>query len=120
MKNHQFVAETNAKNQTAGKSLRLEINSYADMTFKEFIALKGGYMPEKKVRNFATNLGDEPTATSVDWRNKAGIVNEVQNQQQCGSCWAFSATAAVESRHAISSGKLLKLAEQQLVDCDRD
>jgi hypothetical protein len=31
MKNHQFVADTNAKNMTSGASLRLEINEYTDL-----------------------------------------------------------------------------------------
>jgi len=53
---------------------------------------------------------------SVDWRAK-GAVNPVQNQGQCGSCWAFSSVAAMEGSHFIQKGELLKLSEQQFVDC---
>ena len=54
---------------------------------------------------------------SIDWRT-AGAVNPVQDQGQCGSCWSFSSTAAMEGEHFIKTGTLLKLSEQQFVDCD--
>ena len=60
----------------------------------------------------------EVQASQVDWRKK-GAVNPVQNQGSCGSCWAFSSSAAMEGAHFIKTGKLVKLAESQLVDCDK-
>jgi len=53
----------------------------------------------------------------VDWRLR-GAVNPIQDQGLCGSCWAFSSVAAMEGAHAIKTGTLLKLSEQQFNDCD--
>jgi C1A family cysteine protease len=46
-------------------------------------------------------------------------VTEVEDQlmDDCGSCYAFSALGAVESRHFIKTGNLLKLSKQEIVDC---
>jgi hypothetical protein len=43
--NHKFIAKTNEENQKSGSDLRLEINSFADMNFDEFITLRGGLAP---------------------------------------------------------------------------
>lgn len=91
-------------------------NKFSTLTKDEYRRMLGKkkpvYTQEKEVYLDTQNLSE-----SVDWRAK-GAVNAVQDQGQCGSCWAFSSTAAMEGAHFLKTGSLLKLSEQQLVDCD--
>jgi len=63
-----------------------------------------------------TPTGDAPA--SKDWRN-TGTLTAVKNQEQCGSCWAFSTIETLESAEKIAGNALTVLSEQQLVDCDK-
>lgn len=61
---------------------------------------------------------DRKPPKSVDWTSK-GKITSVKDQGSCGSCWAFSATGAIESAYAISNDVTpIDFSEQQLVDCD--
>ena len=97
------------------------LNHFADLTEEEFVARHTGLrLPEnlklevpKESPAAPKNLMD---GQSVDWRQQ-GAVNPIVDQGNCGSCWAFSATAAVEGAWKIAGNKLVALAQQELVDC---
>jgi len=61
------------------------------------------------------NSGSPPTA--FDWRSE-GAVTPVYDQQQCGSCWAFSTTETIESAWFLAGHPLNQLSMQQIVSCD--
>ena len=52
---------------------------------------------------------------SFDWKHKHAVTPV--KTQNCGDCWAFAATGALESANKIKNKKLVNLSEQQLVDC---
>ena len=67
----------------------------------------------------STPVVGTPPAT-LDYRNYNGndFVTPVRNQGNCGSCWAFGTTAALESQVLMSGGvSSLDLAEQILISC---
>jgi C1A family cysteine protease len=57
------------------------------------------------------------TIGAVDWCGQ-GFCTPIKDQQQCGSCWAFSATETFESKLMQSGKSIQPLGPQQIVSCD--
>ena len=108
--NMMFVKEHNniQSNYTLGETF------FADLSLDEFKLFKNNYAIGSKCDSFKNNNLNTPN--EIDWRTK-GAVTPVKDQGQCGSCWSFSATGAMEGAWQISKGDLISLSEQQLVDC---
>ena len=114
----QKEQEINEINAQEGNTFTVGHNQFSTWTQEEYKQLLGFKAPAGfNASENVTMLDDTDLADSVDWRTK-GAVNAVKNQGQCGSCWAFSATAAIEGHKFIADGTLLSLAEQEFVDCD--
>jgi C1A family cysteine protease len=109
-------------NDSPNNNYTLGISPYTDLTEEEFSQLMriGKYSNKALVTSGCKPyiVTEKQVADSVDWRTK-NAVTPVKDQGQCGSCWSFSATGAMEGAWAISKGNLVSLSEQQLVDCSK-
>ncbi|XP_040379488.1 cysteine protease 1-like [Oryza brachyantha] len=120
--NLRFVDAHNARADEHG-GFRLGMNRFADLTNDKFhAAYLAATAPAGRGRHVGETYrhdGVETLPDSVDWRDQ-GAVAPIKNQGQCGSCWAFSAVAAVEGINKIVAGDLVTLSEQELVECARN
>eukprot|EP00483_Globobulimina_turgida_P002950 UN02955 len=118
----------NNHNLYDGEIWQMGHNKFSDLTQKEFEdAISCDYDGGSSRTESSVELREEDAAkikapTSIDWSNYDGQdwTTPIKNQGNCGSCWAFCSTAALESRSVIKNGtakNILSLSEQELVDC---
>ncbi|CAH0720620.1 unnamed protein product, partial [Brenthis ino] len=119
--NLRRVQDHNRKNT----SFKLGINKFSDRTPEEMKKMKGlrrrkegqiGTVPfpysKTEIADISKDLPKE-----FDLR-MLGVITPVKDQDMCGSCWTFGTTSAVEGALARQNGgRLLRLANQALIDC---
>jgi C1A family cysteine protease len=106
-------------NLDRSQNFTMGVNQFTDLTPEEFKSLYVGAGIQTTVGgtscgSYSSSASGAPA--SIDWRTK-GAVTSVKDQGQCGSCWTFSSTGAVEGAWAIAKGQLIDFSEEQLVEC---
>jgi C1A family cysteine protease len=127
MRKENFLfMEAEIARHNAEQSTSFHAHNYlSDYTREEYRAMLGLKNVAKPVRNGPKAFADATGVglpTSINWCPASGTsknttCNAIKNQGSCGSCWSFSANAAMESAHAIFHSTLPNLSEQQLVSC---
>jgi hypothetical protein len=111
--NLNTIAQLNEANPLA----TFAVNRFADRTPAEMKQRMGLNVPAHVSRKIASSV-HKPVVNAADQDFKY-LWASVKDQGQCGSCWAFSATAAFEARSELKNKHVDTLyAEQELVDCD--
>jgi len=122
MENKHKIAKHNQQFSKGSVRYQLAMNRFGDLLHHEFVGLMNGFMKgyNKSHEDASTYLSPHNVKVpeAIDWREK-GYVTPIKDQGQCGSCWSFSATGALEGQHRRKLGKLVSLSEQNLIDCSK-
>lgn len=121
--NLAIINERNAQEESA----TFGINFYSDLSSNELLRKQTGFKAalhndnEKKskycTRRVITGPSTRLLPEAFNWRD-SDVVTSVKQQRDCGSCWAFSAVANIESQYYMKNKRYVDLSEQQIVDCD--
>jgi C1A family cysteine protease len=112
---HVKIQESNADPTLTYKAGHNKFSDWTDAEYKAMLT----YKPSDEEREYTNKIVS--AIAPIDWRNTTNglnCMNPIQDQGQCGSCWAFSTQGSMETNECIANGGTLqKYSEQQLVDC---
>ncbi|XP_062279347.1 cathepsin S-like [Scomber scombrus] len=118
-KNLMLITMHNLEASMGLHSYEMGMNFMSDMSPEEIQQFFGGLTPPTHLKRapspFLGTSGADVLDT-MDWRER-GCVTSVKDQGHCASCWAFSAVGALEGQLAMTTGKLVDLSPQNLMDC---
>jgi len=121
----ESLKKVNEINSNKSYTWKAAINHLSDRIPSELNALMGRnrdlsfFTSKNTTPNTLTNSTPflKQLPSHVDWREQ-GVTTPVKNQGSCGSCWAFSVAAVLESHISINNpDKSVIVAPQELVDC---
>lgn len=127
------IAKHNEEFESGKQTYEQGVNQFTDLTPEEFKKMYLTY-DASQVDNRTTSSECMPVPNNSENNNNNSelrlgaplnfdlrttyTLNTIRNQGECGSCWAFAVSATLESAYAKRFGKLVKMSEQFLVDCD--
>ncbi|XP_063380503.1 guanylate cyclase 32E-like [Cydia fagiglandana] len=117
LKNVRYIQSVNSQQG----SYKLSVNQFADLTEDELALLSGTKLKGETVNSTHSFLDNDDIEDSkdFDWRSYDAVTPVKDQTFLCGSCYAFTVAAAIESAAYISNGcnNLVEASEQAIIDC---
>lgn len=110
------MIKISSHNSNSSNTYSMKMNKFGDLTSEEFASKHLNTIQNNSLKFEAYNYSTTDLPSSVNWTSK-GAVTPVKDQGDCGSCWAFSTTGALEGATFVEGLGLKTLSESQLVDC---
>jgi cathepsin L len=130
--NQRLIDNHNSKFKSGLVTFTLGLSEYSDLSIEEaneklnrFIRPNTDYFEsdddddDDEEYDYPTRKKRQADPVNLNYTNE-GFVSAVQDQGLCGSCWSFATVASLEAACFKKYGALVKLSEQQLIDCNRD
>lgn len=115
---YHSVASHNSDFNAGNARYTQEVNCFATVSSKSLQATFVLMTPEpNQDEMIGSSLGESPEEYD---RRDDNTTTPARNQGSCGSCWAFSGIAALESRYLDLTGEApesVDFSEQQFLDC---
>jgi len=112
-------------NRQAGNTTHaLALNEFADMSFTDFKKARLGLVKSRTIKPNTAGAKHKRQIVpalppSVNW-TALGYVTPVKNQGDCGCCWTFASTGALEGQYFKKFGQLISFSEQEFIECVTD
>ena len=99
-----------------------KFQNYTTSEFKNLISTNTNFWGDLEgegLRGYSYNKDKDLPTTFDSGTQWPSCKHPIKNQEQCGSCWAFSSSSTLETRLCINDGISVTLSPQYQMDCDK-